>query len=170
MGTLLDRYASLTLKLLVPGGATVSIRGINETTATELVACCWAQVAGDRLSSGGDRYRTEEGNSFTELVLSGYFLSPQMPSAAIRPGTIAEAILWRLSDRFSLLSPAGSLRTWSTHAAYDSFVEANRKHIDHEGQFRLAATLASQYQLPDQLLGKRLAGIFAYRTQWGDVL
>jgi hypothetical protein len=55
-------------------------------------------------------------------------------------------------------------------ASFNAFVERNRRHLDYEGQFTLGVTLASQYQLPDQLLGKKLSGVFSYRVQWGDVV
>jgi hypothetical protein len=65
---------------------------------------------------------------------------------------------------------AGRLRQWASHAAYEAFVEANRARIDYEGTFTLAMSLASQYQLPDRLLGKKLQGIFSVKSQWADVV
>lgn len=157
MSTPLDQYASLTVAYQVP-------TAINEDTIAtdEIVAIAWVNL-------GGANQRPEESNVFTDLPLKGYFLKPQVPSAAIRPGVSAPAILWRLGPSFTLLS-GGSLRSWKSHADYYGWVEKNRQHIDHDGTFTLAATLASPYTLPDQLLGKKLQGVFSYRTTWGDVV
>lgn len=163
MATALDQYASLTIAYKVPGGFTPDAdTGVPQATATELVATCWVRRGSGRLLS-------EDANALTELPLSGYFLQPQRPAAAILPGVSAPAILWRLDSGFNLTS-GGRLRRWATHAAYEAFVEANRAKVDHEGTFTIAATLASQYILPDQLLGKRIEGVFSYRTTWGDVV
>jgi hypothetical protein len=65
---------------------------------------------------------------------------------------------------------SGRLRQWASHAAYEAFVEANRARIDYEGTFTLAMTLTSPYILPVVLLGKRLEGVMAVRSTWGDVV
>jgi hypothetical protein len=163
MATALDQYASLTIAYTVPGTFTPGVAGVPTTTATtEIIATCWVR-------GGSGRLLSEDSNVFTEIPLEGYFLQPQRPPAAIKPGVSAPAILWRLNDGFTLRNNR-RLRIWSSHAEYESFVESNRQHIDHEGLFTMAATRASQYVLPDQLLGKRLAGVFSYRAQWGDVV
>lgn len=164
MATPLDQYASLTLVASLPGSASTNANGLPESSATTQIMVAWIRV-------GNDRLLQETANVLTEIPLTGYFLSPQRPSSTIRAGVSMPAYLWRLSDGFNLLNPTTKqLRTWSSLAAFNQFVTANRRHLDHEGQFTLGATLASQYVLPDQLLGKRLAGTFAYRTQWGDVV
>lgn len=164
MGTPLDQYASLTLVASIPGTASTNVKGLPQATATTQIMIAWIKV-------GNDRLLQEPSNALTEIPLTGYFLSPQRPSSAIKPGVSMPAYLWRLSDGFNLLSSTtGTLKSWSSLAAFNQFVEKNRRHLDHEGQFTLGATLASQYVLPDQLLGKRLSGVFAYRTQWGDVV
>ena len=162
MPTPLDQYASLTIALSVPGTPTTNSRGLETAAATEIVAVCWAKV-------GNPRSRHEDSNTFTELPLTGYYLAPQLPSAAIMPGVSAPAILWRLSSGFSLMQ-SGRLRQWASHAAYEAFVEANRARIDYEGTFTLAMTLTSPYILPVVLLGKNLSGIFSVKSQWADVV
>lgn len=164
MPTPLDQYASLTLVASLPGTASANASGVPQSSASPQVMIAWIRV-------GNDRLLQETGNALTEIPLTGYFLSPQRPSSTIKPGVSMPAYLWRISADFSLLNKTtGRLRTWSNLAAFNQFVDVNKKHLDHEGQFTLGATLASQYVLPDQLLGKRLSGVFAYRTQWGDVV
>ena len=165
MPSALDRFASLTLKLTVPGTPAVSdVDGVLEATGSEVIGLCWVRP-------GSGRAMPADANVFTEIPLSGYFLSPQRPSADSVPGTSVEAILWRLTSDFTLLAPGtSSLRSWRSHAAYDAFVEANRANIDHEGTFTIQPTLASQYVLPDTLLGKALSGVFSSRAVWGNIL
>lgn len=164
MPTPLDQYASLTLVMTVPATATTNQSGLPESLVTTQIGVAWIKV-------GNDRLLQEAGSTLTEIPLQGYFLAPQLPSATIRPGVTVPAYLWRLSTNFSLINPStGLLRTWGSLASFNTFVERNRRHLDHEGQFTMGATLASQYQLPDQLLGKKLAGVFSYRVQWGDVV
>lgn len=162
MPTPLDQYASLTMAVLVPTGTLTAGDVAPETSTTELVITCWVQV-------GGGGQRLEDGTSFTEVPISGYFLQPQRPSAVIRPGVAMPAILWRLSNAFTLTS-GGRLRTWRDHTAYYQFIDANRAQVDHDGVLTLSPTLASQYVLPDQLLGKKLSGVFSYRTGWSDTV
>jgi len=164
MATPLDQYASLTLVASLPGTASTNANGLPESSVTTQIMVAWIRV-------GNDRLLQETANVLTEIPLTGYFLSPQRPSSTIKPGVSMPAYLWRLSDDFNLLNPTTKqLRTWSSLGAFNQFVTANRRHLDHEGQLTLGATLASQYVLPDELLGKRLAGTFAYRAQWGDVV
>jgi hypothetical protein len=164
MPTPLDQYASLTLVMTVPATATTNASGLPESLVTTQIGVAWIKV-------GNDRLLQEAGSTLTEIPLEGYFLAPQRPASTIRPGVTMPAYLWRLSQDFTLINPGtGLLRTWGSLASFNAFVERNRRHLDHEGQFTLGATLASQYQLPDQLLGKKLSGVFSYRVQWGDVV
>lgn len=164
MATALDQYASMSIAFKVPGDATTpNGRGVEASTATEIVAVCYVNI-------GSSRQRPEGSNTFTEIPLTGFFLAPQMLPASILPGVVAPAILWRLGP-FSLVNPSTrQLRQWSTHAAYDAFVNQNRGSIDHEGAFTLALSLASKFVLPRKALGKDLSGIFSVKSQWSDVI
>lgn len=162
MPTPLDQYASLTMAVLVPTGTLMAGDVAPETSTTELVVTAWVRV-------GGGGQRADDGIGFTEVPISGYFLQPQRPPAVIRPGVAMPAILWRLSANFNLTN-GGRLRTWKDHTAYYQWIDANRQHVDHDGTLTLSPTLASQYVLPDQLLGKKLSGVFSYRTGWSDVV
>jgi hypothetical protein len=162
MPTPLDQYASLTMAVLVPTGTITDGDVAPEMSTTELVLTAWVRV-------GGGSERSEGSNVLTQVPLAGYFLQPQRPPAVIRPGVAMPAILWRLSANFNLTNE-GRLRTWRDHTAYYQWIDANRQHVDHDGTFTLSPTLASQYVLPDNLLGKRLSGVFAYRTAWGDAV
>ncbi len=170
MATPLDAYANLTVAYKVPGTASTGDSGNAQAVATDLILIGYVKAEFGQGSASAIG-QSDNGEDFHRLRLKGYCLAPLRPSAEIRPGATGDAILWRLSPSFSLIDPTtGALRTWASLAAYETFVAANAAHVDHRGKFAMTATLASQFVIPDELLGKTLAGTLTARVGWGEVI